>query len=147
MPCQDDWLNDLSSMPPVSVTMQARNLLAVFPVPDDEPLDGAVLDPHPAASSAMAQTAATSVNLPLTFTSCAGAACGHPGNSGGLFAAVTVGWGQVVPDVPPGIARTVVLAPPPGKRESTVLTWMLPNRDLRRFRPWSGGGCPSERHR
>src|SRR5271169_6614537 len=26
MPCQADWLNDLSLMPPVSVTMQPRNL-------------------------------------------------------------------------------------------------------------------------
>ena len=29
MPCQADWLNDLSLMPPVSVTMQPRNLPVV----------------------------------------------------------------------------------------------------------------------
>src|ERR1700728_1318060 len=29
MPCQADWLNDLSLMPPVSVTMQPRNLADV----------------------------------------------------------------------------------------------------------------------
>ena len=28
MPCHADWLNDLSLMPPVSVTMQPRNLRA-----------------------------------------------------------------------------------------------------------------------
>ena len=29
------WLNDLSSMPPVSVTMQALNLAAVDALPDE----------------------------------------------------------------------------------------------------------------
>ena len=57
MPCQDEALNDRSSMPPVSVTMQPRNLPAVdaeLELPlglDDEPLLGdVVLLPHAAAS-------------------------------------------------------------------------------------------------
>jgi len=39
MPCQADWLNDLSLMPPVSVTMHARKLL-----PDADAVDVAELD-------------------------------------------------------------------------------------------------------
>ena len=57
MPSQDEALNDLSSMPPVSVTMQPRNLVAeVPPVLDD---DGDVADPHAVSTtSALAATAA-----------------------------------------------------------------------------------------
>jgi hypothetical protein len=72
MPCQDDALKDRSSMPPVSVTMQPRNLpLPVVALLDDELLaeaagllelelaDGAlVAEPH-AASSVTAPTPAT----------------------------------------------------------------------------------------
>src|ERR1700722_1738956 len=79
MPAQADWLNDLSLMPPVSVTMQPRNdeaaaaLLAV--------LDGAAgadevaaavglvaagaldeLLPHPAITSLAATAAAAAIN-------------------------------------------------------------------------------------
>jgi hypothetical protein len=78
MPCHDDWLNDLSSMPPVSVTMQPRNLLlADVPLElPDELLDGEL--PHAAASSETAPTATTALNVPLTDTSSAGATCGRP---------------------------------------------------------------------
>jgi hypothetical protein len=61
-------------MPPVSVTMQPRNLLAAGVPPEDEPdalelAPGAcVLDPH-AASSAMALTAAAVLRIALTDTS------------------------------------------------------------------------------
>src|ERR1700753_3948016 len=59
MPCQDEALNDRSSMPPVSVTMQPRNLPAVdadelFPLgladAELETLVFELLLPHAAAS-------------------------------------------------------------------------------------------------
>src|ERR1700733_1932571 len=58
MPCQDEALNDRSSMPPVSVTMQPRNLPAVdadelllaLADAELEPLVFDVLLPHAAAS-------------------------------------------------------------------------------------------------
>jgi hypothetical protein len=72
MPCQEEALKDRSSMPPVSVTMQPRNLLAVAPEADPDALELAlgacVLDPH-AASSAMALTAAAVLRIALTDTS------------------------------------------------------------------------------
>src|SRR5579859_7094644 len=62
MPCHEDWLNDLSLMPPVSVTMQPVNF-ALVPV--------AVLDElglaHPAASRATAASAAAARKACLTF--------------------------------------------------------------------------------
>src|SRR5215813_3290945 len=59
MPCQDDWLNDLSLMPPMSVTIHALNLAAVVL------LFGAGLA-HPAASSATTLSAAAALSVPLT---------------------------------------------------------------------------------
>src|SRR5581483_12075768 len=66
MPAQDDWLNDLSSTPPVSSTMQALSALPVDV--DDEPLPPGLLDelfppdlallPQPESRSAMAATPA-----------------------------------------------------------------------------------------
>jgi hypothetical protein len=58
MPCHDEALNDRSSIPPVSVTMQPRNLPAVEAEPVElaladaelEPLVFDVLLPHAAAS-------------------------------------------------------------------------------------------------
>jgi hypothetical protein len=78
MPAHDEALNDLSSMPPVSVTMQPRNLPAVaaeLPEPDagalDEllPADGAelLLLPH-AAMSTVADAASAAVAHALCFT-------------------------------------------------------------------------------
>src|SRR5579859_3336933 len=73
MPSQDEALNDRSSMPPVSVTMQPRNLPAVDaePVFDDDPPDEPGLEAlaHPAASSVATVTAATALMVPLTVTS------------------------------------------------------------------------------
>ena len=78
MPCQDEALNDRSSMPPVSVTMQPRNLPAAAAVLDEElgalllllePEPGAeVLEPQ-AASSATALTAAAVLRVAFTDTS------------------------------------------------------------------------------
>src|SRR5579862_9835643 len=60
MPCQADWLNDLSLMPPVSVTMQPRKLLpaaeAVLAA-DDDALD--VLDDDGALDELVPQAAST----------------------------------------------------------------------------------------
>src|ERR1051326_6371631 len=56
MPDHEDWLNDLSLMPPVSVTMQPVNLAAV---PEPEPVEDDELGlAHPAASKAAAAIAA-----------------------------------------------------------------------------------------
>jgi hypothetical protein len=79
MPCQDAALKDRSSMPPVSVTMQPRNL----PVdeareadPDDGALDDGVLDdgelalvagPHAVANKAMAPSATALLIVVRTF--------------------------------------------------------------------------------
>src|SRR5215510_3287653 len=77
MPAHAEALNDLSSMPPVSVTMQPRNLPVVaaeLPEPAgalDElaPADGAelVLLPH-AAMTNVADTASAAVAHELCFT-------------------------------------------------------------------------------
>src|SRR5215831_397177 len=61
MPAQEDWLNDLSLMPPVSVTMQPRKWLVVVVGVDDE-LGLA----HPAASKATAANAAAARKACLT---------------------------------------------------------------------------------
>jgi hypothetical protein len=98
MPAQADWLNDLSLMPPVSVTMQPRKLPdAAAPVVLDalaEPAaagdDGLaagvlalltldVLLPH-AAISRVAAPAATTVAHEVCLTvSSTGPDCGRPG--------------------------------------------------------------------
>jgi len=77
MPAHAEALNDLSSMPPVSVTMQPRNLPVVaaeLPEPADAldevaPADGAelVLLPH-AAMTTDADTASAAVAHALYFT-------------------------------------------------------------------------------
>src|SRR5271169_2651610 len=78
MPAHDEALNDLSSMPPVSVTMQPRNLAVVVAVlvlagvlDEAEVLvpDGAelVLLPH-AAMTSVADTASPAVAHALCFT-------------------------------------------------------------------------------
>src|SRR5215469_15177526 len=77
MPSHADWLNDLSLMPPVSVTMQPRNLPDVEPpaaplapppvadAADDGALD--VLLPQ-AASRRLAVAAAAAVIIAVCFT-------------------------------------------------------------------------------
>src|SRR5579875_3282113 len=80
IPCQDEALNDLSSMPPVSVTMQPRNLPAAAAVLAGVlgllVLDEAVLWllPHAAitrvvaaASAAVAHALCLTLNLPMDF--------------------------------------------------------------------------------
>ena len=70
MPCHDDALNERSSIPPVSVTMQPLKL-ATFALLDalDEPEGPDVLLPHAAASSASAPKAAMAGIVRLTKTS------------------------------------------------------------------------------
>src|SRR5579859_4319850 len=60
MPAHDDWLNDLSLMPPMSVTMHALNLAAVVCV------FGAGLA-QPATTSASTLSAAAALTIPLTI--------------------------------------------------------------------------------
>ena len=87
MPCQADWLNDLSLMPPVSVTMQPRKLLpaaeAVLAADDDglDVLDDGALDelvPQAARSRLVADMAdlpaihGVCFTVPSTGTGCAG---------------------------------------------------------------------------
>jgi hypothetical protein len=84
MPCQADWLNDLSLMPPVSVTMQPRNLALVAALVVLEALVLAdalaagllalltldVLLPHAASSRVTAPAAAAVINaVCLTISS------------------------------------------------------------------------------
>src|SRR5215475_5880541 len=63
MPCHEDWLNDLSLMPPVSVTMHA--LKAAAPPPEPDPVVELGLA-HPAASKATAANAAAARKAGLT---------------------------------------------------------------------------------
>ena len=60
MPSQEDWLNDLSLMPPVSVTMQPLNVDVVVVVVNELGLA------HPAASRATAASAAPAWRAFLT---------------------------------------------------------------------------------
>src|ERR1035438_9250107 len=73
MPCHDEALNDRSSMPPVSVTMQPRNLPAVdaeleplLGVEDDELPGDDVLLPHAAASRPATVSAALAARVFFT---------------------------------------------------------------------------------
>jgi len=75
MPAHDEALNDLSSIPPVSVTMQPRKLLVdvdaevelAAEVLDELVEAGLLLLPHPAMASA-ADTASAIVAHALCFT-------------------------------------------------------------------------------
>src|SRR5260370_23030387 len=69
-PAYDDWLNDLSLMPPVSVTMQARNLPPAAAAPeldDGDAAAGVVLleleDDDPQAAASRAITANPAANF------------------------------------------------------------------------------------
>src|ERR1022692_2144877 len=122
MPCQADALNDLSLMPPVSVTMQPRNLPAVAAEPPE--LAGALaaglvpdeaelwLLPH-AAMATIADTASAAVAHALCFTlTSTGPAryCAWPG-------------------IRPGLSRRLCLVVPPGKGTRVHLARSLPNRN------------------
>src|SRR5690242_8247612 len=68
-PAHDDWLNDRSSTPPVSSTMQALKAwpeaLAVLPDPEDAPPPALLLAgllPQPATSIPVTATAAVTLN-------------------------------------------------------------------------------------
>src|SRR5215813_6010839 len=64
MPAHEDWLNDLSLMPPMSVTMHA--LKAVVPAPPPAGVDDELGLAHPAASKATAASAAAARKACLT---------------------------------------------------------------------------------
>src|SRR5579875_2621527 len=82
-PCQEEALNERSSMPPVSVTMHPFRLPVALA---ELPLDGLLPDPallvllpQPAATMATTLTAATALIVPLTVTSSCPAADRWPG--------------------------------------------------------------------
>src|SRR5580658_6980167 len=122
MPAHDEALNDLSSMPPVSVTMQPRNL----PVVDVEPpevleleLVALVLDeaelwllPH-AAMTSVADTASAAVAHALCFTL---TSTGPARRSA---------W----PRIRPGLSRRLCLVVSAGKGTRGYLACSLPNRN------------------
>ena len=101
MPCHADWLNDLSLMPPVSVTMQPRKLLpAAAPVAvllpvadaldeaadadDDVLADEGALDellPHAAISKLAAAAPTVAINA-VFFTVSSRPGCRSPGVTG-----------------------------------------------------------------
>src|SRR5215467_7485766 len=77
MPCHEDWLNDLSLIPPVSVTIQPVNLAAApapVPLPEDDELGLA----HPAATKATAASAAAAWKAFLTCYLLFRGACCRP---------------------------------------------------------------------
>src|SRR5690349_9957569 len=77
MPAHEDWLNDLSLIPPVSVTIQPVNLAAVpapVPLPEDDELGLA----HPAATKATAASAAATGKALLTSYLLFRGACCRP---------------------------------------------------------------------
>src|ERR1700759_490949 len=82
MPAHDDWLNDLSSTPPVSSTMHALNAVpeGAAVLPDPEPLSAGLL-PHPASPSALA-TAHTPIVTPRDPAKAATPYQGLPRTSG-----------------------------------------------------------------
>jgi hypothetical protein len=122
MPAHDEALKDLSSMPPVSVTMQARYLADVAAEPVDELV--AALDvlldeaelwllPH-AAMTSVAATATAAVAHALCFTLTSTGPARH--SAPGL---------PFVLGCPAGYAGWSAT----GKGESGYLTCSLPNRN------------------
>src|SRR3984885_763121 len=95
MPAHADWLNDLSLMPPVSVTMQPRNALAAGALlaaaveagADEAAADVVVvaagaldeLLPHAAITRLAATAAAAAINAEFFTVSSTGRGCGWPG--------------------------------------------------------------------
>src|SRR5580704_19707269 len=122
MPAHDEELNDLSLMPPVSVTMQPRNLavVAAEPVELADALDevlppaGAelVLLPH-AAMTSVADTANAAVAHALCFT------LTSPGP------ARRSAW----PRIRPGLSRRLCLVVSTGKGTRGYLACSLPTRN------------------
>ena len=117
----------MSLMPPVSVTMQARNLLpeAAAPELDDDDDDDGLLeleddDEQAAASRAItAKTAAIRIFALKMFLLCPGA----PQVPGGPPARslAPAGWGREIPPRPPRDARRLVRCMLAGK--SQLVSW------------------------
>jgi hypothetical protein len=119
MPAHEEALNDLSLIPPVSVTMQPRNLAdAAEPVAEAElvppVLDeaGLVLLPH-AAMASVADTASATVAHALCFT--------LTSTGPARYSA----W----PRIRPGLSRRLCLVVPAGKGTRGYLACSLPNRN------------------
>jgi hypothetical protein len=121
MPAHAEALNDLSSRPPVSVTMQPRVpvVAAELPEPADAldevaPADGAelLLLPH-AATTTIADTASAAVAHALCFTLTSTGPARHSA------------W----PRIRPRLTRRLCLAVSAGKRTRGHLACSLPNRN------------------
>ena len=120
MPAHDEALNDRSSMPPVSVTMQPRNLadVAAELVAELDVLE-LVLDeaelwllPH-AAMTSVADTASAAVAHALCFTLTSTGPARHSA------------W----PRIRPGLSRRLCLVVSAGKETNGHLACSLPNRN------------------
>ena len=118
MPAHAAALNDLSSMPPVSVTMQPRNLVllaAAVPLDEADVLDDEgelVLLPQ-AATASVADTASATVAHALCFT----------------LTSTGPARRRAWPRLRPGLSRRLCLVAPPGKRTRPYLACSLPNRN------------------
>src|ERR1039457_2883840 len=103
-PAQEDWLNDLSSRPPVSVTMHAVNdgLAAAdeLGVPLLELPEPLLL--HAAVSSASTLSAVTALNVPVTVPPLRGAALLPPDITGLLTRPGRPRHKKRTPQSPPG---------------------------------------------
>src|ERR1700730_7962073 len=123
MPAHAAALNDLSSTPPVSLTMQPVNLpVAAAELVDV--LDGLLLDdeaelvllPH-AATTSVADTASAAVAHALCFT----------------LTSTGPGTSSAWPRIRPGLSRRLCPVVPPGKGTRVDLTCSLPNRNPERM--------------
>src|SRR5215470_4251628 len=127
MPCHEDWLNDLSLMPPVSVTMHPVNLVAV-PEPEPEPVVDELGFAHPAATKATAANPAAARKACLTCYLLFQSAC-RPLRPDGFTLPRAYCWPLLRPERPwvedPGRLlrddRRLDLVSRPGKVEGDVL--------------------------
>jgi hypothetical protein len=120
MPAHEEALNDLSLIPPVSVTMQPRNLADAAELVAEAELVALVLDeaaplwllPH-AAMTSVADTASAAVAHALCFTL---TSTGPARNNA---------W----PRIRPGLSRRLCLVVPAGKGTRGYPACSLPNRN------------------
>ncbi|MGO8960557.1 MAG: hypothetical protein ACLQFR_24755 [Streptosporangiaceae bacterium] len=115
-------------MPPVSVTMQPRNLLAVVAavllpelLGDDD--DGELAEPHPAASRVAPATATVIIDLLNSYLLDEGSAMLPQRPPASL--ATPAGRGHMTP--PYGIARRLALPAKARKELADLLVMLMPN--------------------
>src|SRR5215469_17742825 len=135
IPCQIAWLNDLSLMPPVSVTMHALNVpLPAAAAGLDVDVVGVELlveledDPQAAASSATAARPAAIRIFALKLTSSGPGAPRTPGNDR-LDRWPPGRLGQGIGADPPWVARRLVRVQARAEARGGLLAALLRNRD------------------